>query len=155
MVAQVIDQYNVFAFELEGHPPIAIDDYRVMAGQIAAQRMQAPAGQIHVVCHLADVRLDVAFDSGPNDIGMLPTAKNVFGEILVRQLSDGESVLFRLDLGRYVNLAFLFFGGYACPRATRALNSLTILRASANETLVSCPGSLPCVVRQCASEIVR
>lgn len=56
MVVQVIDQHHIFAFEPEGNPPIAIDDDGVMAGQIAAQRVQAPAGQVHVVGGLGKIK---------------------------------------------------------------------------------------------------
>ena len=36
------------AVKSEGQAPVAADPYRVMSGQIAAQRVQFPAGNVHV-----------------------------------------------------------------------------------------------------------
>ncbi len=54
----VVHQHRVRAFKHERHTPIAIHRHRPMAAQVAVQRVQAPAGQVHI---LGRLRLVEAF----------------------------------------------------------------------------------------------
>ena len=46
VVVLIVDQFDIPADKTEGHAPVAIDPYRMEAGQTAFQRMQSQGGRI-------------------------------------------------------------------------------------------------------------
>jgi len=49
MVILVIDKNRVYALEDEGQTPVAADPDGPVSGQVRRERMQLPAGQVHVL----------------------------------------------------------------------------------------------------------
>lgn len=49
MVVLIVNQLGVLPIEFEGQPPVLIDPNCVVAAQVALQRMESPAGPIHVL----------------------------------------------------------------------------------------------------------
>jgi len=48
LIVSIIHQHRILAFEGESQAPVTAHIHRPMALQIAAQRMQPPAGRVHV-----------------------------------------------------------------------------------------------------------
>jgi hypothetical protein len=49
VVVAVIDKDRIFSFEEERQAPVPVDPYGPVSRKIARERMQLPAGQIHIL----------------------------------------------------------------------------------------------------------
>ncbi len=56
MVVLVVHKHGILAFESEGEPPIAAHGHRPVPFQAAMQRMQLPAGSVHIFRRLSIIQ---------------------------------------------------------------------------------------------------
>lgn len=96
VVVLVVDDAGIRAVERESHAPVPADPDRPMLGQIAFQRMQLPAGYVHVLRGARLIKLcQLALQ--PSSVGRLnpclaAAAEERLKPLVYEALDHGESV---------------------------------------------------------------
>jgi hypothetical protein len=70
MIVLIINEHGVFSFECESKAPVATYRHRPMASERAVQRMQPPAGRVHVFRRAGVVQSEKLF-AEPLDMARL------------------------------------------------------------------------------------